>query len=107
MLISSLVAFLIGTGVAVLALLVILERRLEVPLRRLLGVMDEVGRGDLRREADDRGRDELAMLGSGFNRMVTSLRSTMDEATTVRMDLSDRAPALARVVSEQAETPSR
>jgi len=44
------------------------------PLRRLTTVTDRMGSGDLDVRADVGGGSELAMLGSAFNRLATTLR---------------------------------
>lgn len=45
------------------------------PIGNLVGVMDKVGAGDLSVRIDVKSRDEIALLGNNFNKMIESMRN--------------------------------
>ena len=67
-------------GVLLAALLLIvligyfMASRISAPLRQLMRASNEVARGNLRVELEQRGDDEVTALTYYFNRMVQSLR---------------------------------
>jgi Signal transduction histidine kinase len=62
--ITSLIALLLG---------IFLTRRFTVPLKRLTDAVKSVGQGDLSPRLKINGKDEIAALGSAFNRMAEQL----------------------------------
>lgn len=67
-LIVSALAFVLATAAALL-----IARTIVQPMRRLRGVANALGAGDLGARADVRERGELGELGRAFNRMAESL----------------------------------
>jgi protein-histidine pros-kinase len=73
---------LIGLGVFCLSVLALLDAMLILlvvrPLGRLSRLADDVSRGKV--DGDEfpvRGKDEIALLGASFNRMLRSLRRAL------------------------------
>lgn len=69
----SLVAVALTLGVTIL-LLVMLVRRISVPIRELSAASEKVSTGDLTVEVPVRSRDEVGQLAATFNQTVARLR---------------------------------
>ncbi|MEV6930996.1 methyl-accepting chemotaxis protein [Dactylosporangium sp. NPDC051485] len=67
----------------VLGLLVawVVTRAVTRPLRRVTGVITAVGDGDLTRDADVAGRDEVGQMAAALGRATDSIRQTVREIT--------------------------
>ncbi|MFH1762922.1 MAG: ATP-binding protein [Gemmatimonadota bacterium] len=63
----------------VLGLATLLTRRTTRALARLADAAEAVSQGDLYREVDSEGRDEVGRVGRAFNAMTESLRRTLQE----------------------------
>jgi len=63
----------------VLGLATLLTRRTTRALARLADAAEAVAQGDLHREVDSEGRDEVGRVGRAFNAMTESLRRTLQE----------------------------
>ncbi|MEJ2218205.1 MAG: ATP-binding protein [Gemmatimonadota bacterium] len=70
---------LAGVTLLVLGLATVLTRRTTRDLRRLAAGAEAVARGDLKREVEATGDDEVGRVGRAFNVMTASLRSTLDQ----------------------------
>jgi two-component system sensor histidine kinase BaeS len=64
---------LVTTSLIALLLGIFLTRRFTVPLKRLTDAVKSVGQGDLSPRLEIKGKDEIAALGSAFNRMAEQL----------------------------------
>jgi two-component system sensor histidine kinase AtoS len=73
-----------GITLLVLALAAVLTRGTTQALSRLADAAEAVARGDLDREVDSKGRDEVARVGRAFNTMTESLRRTLQELSQRR-----------------------
>jgi two-component system sensor histidine kinase BaeS len=71
--IRGLLIGLVITSLIALFLGVFLTRRFTVPLKRLTDAVKSVGQGDLSQRLEVKGKDEMAALGSAFNRMAEQL----------------------------------
>jgi len=84
------------TAAAVAALVagvaVVLARSLTAPIRRLIGAMGTLGRGDLAHRLTERRRDEIGQIATAFNRMASDLQETTvsrDHVTSILDSMSD------------------
>jgi signal transduction histidine kinase len=68
-----------GVTLFVLALAALLTRGTTRALSRLAEAAEAVARGDLDREVDSKGSDEVGRVGRAFNTMTESLRRTLQE----------------------------
>jgi len=68
----------------VLGLATLLTRRTTLALGRLADAAEAVAQGDLHREVDSEGRDEVGRVGRAFNAMTESLRRTLQELSQRR-----------------------
>ena len=73
-----------GVTLLVLALATVLTRGTTRDLSRLADAAEAVARGDLEREVDSEGRDEVGRVGRAFNTMTESLRKTLQELSQRR-----------------------
>jgi signal transduction histidine kinase len=69
---------------SVLGLATLLTRRTTRALARLADAAEAVAQGDLHREVDSGGRDEVGRVGRAFNAMTESLRRTLQELSQRR-----------------------
>jgi signal transduction histidine kinase len=69
---------------SVLGLATLLTRRTTKALARLADAAEAVAQGDLDREVDSGGRDEVGRVGRAFNAMTESLRRTLQELSQRR-----------------------
>jgi twitching motility protein PilJ len=76
----SLVAVALTLGVTIL-LLVMLVRRISVPIRELSAASEKVSTGDLAVEIPVRSRDEVGQLAATFNQTVAKLRGQVRTET--------------------------
>ncbi len=67
-------ALLAATVLAAAGLSVLISGSVSSPLRRLMGLIGEVERGNLTVRFDGAGLDEVGVLGRSFNRMVERIR---------------------------------
>ncbi|MBI3913207.1 MAG: HAMP domain-containing protein [Chloroflexi bacterium] len=64
-----------GVGIAVIAGIgVLVARGIVQPVTNLVAASQRVAEGDLEAHVDDRGRDEIGLLGRAFNRMTAGLK---------------------------------
>jgi signal transduction histidine kinase len=73
-----------GVTLFVLALAAVLTRGTTRALSRLADAAEAVAQGDLDREVDSKGRDEVGRVGRAFNSMTESLRNTLQELSQRR-----------------------
>ena len=66
-----------GVSVVLAAALYFVLRRLSRPLEDLQSVTERIEAGDLSISADERGRDEFALLGRSFNSMLGTIKEQM------------------------------
>ncbi|MEK7561140.1 MAG: sensor histidine kinase [Patescibacteria group bacterium] len=71
---GQIVTFALFVIVAVVLLAPLFARRLLMPIRALKEGTEAIERGDFSQRVDIKTRDELAQLGSAFNRMAEGLR---------------------------------
>ncbi|MFS0726724.1 sensor histidine kinase [Paenibacillus sp. 1P07SE] len=67
-------------------LAIVLSLTLVRPVRRLHGLMKRVEIGDLEVHYPVRYRDEIGKLGTGFNKMISSLSSLIHEVYDIRLE---------------------
>ncbi len=77
--ITSLIAIFLGVS---------LTRRFTVPLQRLTDAVKSVGQGDLSPRLDITGKDEMAALGSAFNRMAEQLNRNEEVRRNMVADIA-------------------
>jgi signal transduction histidine kinase len=92
---ASLELVLLGLSVYIFSLATANE--LAIPLERLILAVSEIGKGNIDVELDDSGRDEVAAVARGVNRVVGLLRqSTFLE--TINADLRARSDLLTQTL---------
>jgi signal transduction histidine kinase len=101
--IRSIVIFVLGLGLSVLAS-ILLARRMVAPIRALQEGAARIGAGDLGHRVDVRTGDELQALGDELNRSAAELeaaRATLEHKVEERTrELAEANRALARSVEE-------
>lgn len=90
---------LVGIGGAALLLVLLLVRRLLVPLRLLLKGIEEISHGNYGASLPTHFADELRDMASGFNRMSRILRNLIGGAK----DISQTVTASSRTMSESSK----
>lgn len=80
------ISVIIGVLLVSLLLAIILSLTLVRPVRKLHGLMKKVEKGDLNVHFPVRSKDEISRLGLGFNKMITSLSSLIQEVYVIRLD---------------------
>ena len=108
--------FVIGTLLSVLlviAVTFVVARRITHPLEALTGQVEKLAQGDLTVQATVTGKDEIAKLAVCFNKMVTDLRTVLQDiyqtTETLHQDsnsLIDIASTLAANTEEMSATVS-
>ncbi|MBQ9543913.1 MAG: HAMP domain-containing histidine kinase [Clostridia bacterium] len=73
----AIVAAAVSVILAILLLIVL--KKLSVPLEKLKGTTEAISNGDMTVAADESGKDEFASLAKSFNRMVSKVKSQMYE----------------------------
>lgn len=71
------VAAVLSVFLAVVLLIIL--KKLSLPLENLQKVTDQLSCGDMTVMADESGNDEFALLGKSFNQMVHTIRTQMDD----------------------------
>jgi len=84
---AALIAGLIAGGLALL-LALWLAYRLLIPVRALTDAAKKLARGSLSQRVSVHGQDELALLGSTFNQMATSLQQAEDSRRAMTADIA-------------------
>ena len=90
-LMAGVAALLLGIGLAF-----ILRRNIVGPIRRLTGVAEQIGSGDLQTRAAVESVDEIGILARTFNQMTGRLRQTLDDLQQRRNELQTAAGVLRR-----------
>lgn len=83
-LISGIVALLIGIGLAM-----VFRDNIAGPVRRLTYVAEKIRAGDLEAMAQVESRDEIGTLATTFNKMTTQLRNTLFQVQTEKKRADD------------------
>ncbi|MCP4110463.1 MAG: HAMP domain-containing histidine kinase [Desulfobacteraceae bacterium] len=94
---------LLGIGIVIALLIVPVSRRITNPLRHLKESVLRIAQGDLSHRADVPGNDEIAELGSSFNRMADNLERMIRGGRELTANISHelRSPlARIRIASE-------
>ncbi len=76
------------TGILSLVIVSILAYRLLKPVHELTLATERIAEGDLSQRVPVRGNDELAMLGSAFNRMADSLENAENNRRAMTADIA-------------------
>src|SRR5262249_16144167 len=94
-----------GAGVAALVIAgaVLLARSLTTPIRRLIGGMGTLGRGDLAYRIEETRGDEIGQIATAFNRMADDVQRTTVSRDHVNSILDSMCDAV--VVVRPAESP--
>jgi diguanylate cyclase (GGDEF)-like protein len=80
---------LFGSLLLVAALAYFEGRSIVGSIRRLVDAARAITRGDLTKRVEEKGRDELALLGRTFNEMAEQLQMRLDELAAERERLRD------------------
>jgi methyl-accepting chemotaxis protein len=100
----GLVIALVCIGIATM-----LAKHVSEPLEEAMRVIEAVGGGDLSQQIAVRGDDEVARLGTAFNRMVERMRTTITMIRTHSMDVGgsgEEIAGLSRQMAQAAEATS-
>jgi signal transduction histidine kinase len=84
---AALIAGLVAGGVSLLLALVLAYRLLR-PIRALTRAAEKMAHGDLSQRVPVQGDDELALLGSTFNRMAESLQHSEENRQAMTADIA-------------------
>jgi hypothetical protein len=87
----------VTVGLLLLALHVLLQREVNQPVSRILGVMEMARDGDLRVRVPAGGSDEMGRIGEGLNRMLEQLHSAREELQTMHHQEMGRQERLATI----------
>jgi methyl-accepting chemotaxis protein len=72
------------------------------PIKRLIGVMNEVERGNLTVEADTKGKDEIGLLGTAFNSMIKQIKQMSLQNDKIAQTVNASAQNIAIISKETA-----
>lgn len=96
--------FGIASVLAVLAAIIMLDRRVTRPINRLLAGVRQFGEGELNHRINLHGRDELAEIGHTFDGMAQSVadknRSLTSEKETLSVAVEDRTRQLSVMLDD-------
>lgn len=67
---------IIFSGIVLIAISMLLARRISKPLKSLSEAANEVSKGNLEAKVETEGKDEIGVLSSGFNEMVYQIKTT-------------------------------
>ncbi len=87
-LITYMLFLALGSAAIVVAMGLVLARKINTPIKRLLSLTGEVGRGNLEVRVDEAPGDELGELAHAFNIMVARLKENVDEIKNSRTKLA-------------------
>jgi Predicted signal transduction protein with a C-terminal ATPase domain len=68
-----------------LALALVMSNKLYAPMRNLKDAMRKLSEGELTARADVKGKDEIAVLSSGFNSMADRIEGLIEELVTEKL----------------------
>ena len=103
---SFLYTFLSIYAIGVILALIIsyfISRRITKPIERLVLAADEIGKGNLNYQIQVQGRDEFAVLGSAFNRMVVDLADNQERI--IELEKMAGWQQLARKLAHEIKNP--
>jgi len=104
---NSMVGSLFGFGVIFLLLISwFMARSITKPLTAAMGAMNDIaeGEGDLTHQLNEKGRDEIAHLGSGFNSFVSKIREILVEVRRTSESLTDSARNMTAITEDSSAT---
>ncbi|MBQ4298342.1 MAG: HAMP domain-containing histidine kinase [Clostridia bacterium] len=90
-----------GVSLFLAVFLLLLLKRLSLPLEKLRATTERIAAGDMTVAADESGKDEFAALGKSFNQMVGTIRSQMEQLA----DDAERKQALVDNMAHEMRTP--
>lgn len=97
-------------NVALLALIFIMtDRKIIKPVYRFSGIIEQVSKGDLTTKIDNKGKDEVSMLGGYLNGMVRAFSEIIDKILQTVLgviDSTDKLRERAEKASEGARNQS-
>lgn len=94
-LIIAIGGLLIALGIAVM-----ISGNIVRPIRNLMEQMKKVSEGDLRVKVDVRGKDEIAVLGTAFNSMITGQRKIIKNVLESAENVSSASEELSASAEE-------
>lgn len=81
--------FNIILGIAFILIAILLSytisKSISFPLQKILAAMKETKNGNLSVRVDDEGRDEIGMLGEGYNDMVSNIKELIDKVYVLQI----------------------
>lgn len=94
--------YLIGVFLA-LVISYFISRKITKPIEQLVLAADEIGKGNLTYQVPVEGKDEFAMLGSAFNRMVVDLSE--NQKRIIELEKMASWQQLARRLAHEIKNP--
>lgn len=76
---NILVGVVVASGLAALAISLLLSRRISVPMERAAVALRKIEQGDLTARVEISGNDEIDLLGRAINSLAVSLWKTLDD----------------------------
>ena len=95
---------LYGTLLAVLLVSIagfVIQRSITVPLRGFMQFVEQIGNGDLTRQAPTASRDEVGKLGETLNQMVAGLRDLAGQTRAATENLNASSAEILASVQQQ------
>ncbi len=82
-----------------------ISRSITTPLSKVAELMDDIshGSGDLTNRLQDSGRDELSMLGKGFNLFVENLAAMINQMLESNCELKTQSDLLSKLTDSNAK----
>ncbi len=100
---NNMVGLLSVAGVVLLMIISwLMARGISNPLKAVVAAMNNIaeGEGDLSTQLSQQGRDEIALLGSGFNLFSHKIRDILLEVRSATENLSKSAKGMAEITAE-------
>jgi methyl-accepting chemotaxis protein len=99
---NSVTAAIVLSALVGIVCAVLIQRSITAPLSEFMRIAEDIGQGDLTRQATVSGRDEVAELGRSLNRMLDGLREVATQTRSVVENLNAATAEILASTQQQA-----